>query len=348
MKQIGVRILVFVIALQVAGAHAAPLGDNLVRLAPSPFKLPQNIGPLRYLSQNRFRDRRMGRSYSYSASGISLNIYVYDYGLTGIPDGSDSVAACEQFEGARREIEQGGNYQNVVLRAEYSRSIGPDGTPRAREAVYEFDRNGIHAVSVLWLISADGYFLKLRLSLRSEVADELDEASAQVLASVAASLAARPAGTSLEVVSAQEASFRVDSSEDPAEGALWLVYATELTRYSREHPEIRPPCGGDLVADFAAELSARRAALREYLGRDAASRHSNYFDALAKVDAAGFLAEYVWHYLHDDKWGGTPPATLQLDAFEAFRMRELADHAVQSGARVRINAVRLLPVQPPR
>ena len=111
---------VVLITLTVA-AVAAPLGDNTVRLAPSQLKLPQNIGPLRFNGQNRFSDRRLGRSYSYNASGISLSIYVYDYGIENIPDGSESVPLCEQFEGARNEIERGGNYENVVLRSEVTR-----------------------------------------------------------------------------------------------------------------------------------------------------------------------------------------------------------------------------------
>ena len=101
-----------------ASAHAAPLGDNTVKLLPSKFRLLQNIGPLRYTGTNRYSDRRLGRSFGFGVSGISLTIYVYDYGLRDIPDGPDSVPACEQFERAKHEIEYGDNYQNVVLRGQ--------------------------------------------------------------------------------------------------------------------------------------------------------------------------------------------------------------------------------------
>jgi hypothetical protein len=335
------------IALVSVASHAAALGDNLVKLAPSAFKLPQNIGPLRYVNESRFRDRRMGRSVLYSASGLSLSIYVYDYGITELPDGPDSVAACQQYEGAKHEIEEGGNYQNVVLRSEGSRVLDGQSASRAREAVYEFDRNGIHAVSVLWLIAADGYFLKVRLSLRGEVADELDEAREKILDALATALAARPPkAPSSSAVSLPEASVDVDASLDPAEASTWLNYAAELTRYSREHSQIRPPCGGSLVPGFAAELAARRAALREYLARVDTERTSSYFDALARVDAAGFLDEYVWYYLRDPHRDVLPPTELAMDAFDTYRERELATHVVQSGAHVRINTVRVLPLLP--
>lgn len=334
--------------LPAANALAAPLGDNTVRLAPSPFKLPQNIGPLRFSGENRYSDRRMGRAFTYNASGISLKIYVYDFGLRGTPDGPDSVATCEQFESAKREIERGGNYQNVTLRDEFSRPMSDAATsPVVREAVYEFDRNGIHAVSVLWVTAAKGYFFKLRLSLRTEVADELDEARKQILEAIAAALPARPIepapGAAQPV---QEASIDVEPTPDTASVASWLAYAIELTRFSGEHPGMRPPCGGRLVPEFAAEVAARQAALREYRLRAVAERTSNYFNELDRVEAAGFLDEYVWHYLRNDRWGDTPPAGLALDDFGQFRERELAAHVVQSGARVRINAVRVLP--PPR
>jgi len=346
----GLNLLLLLAAwgLPAAGALAAALGDNMVRLAPSPFKLPQNIGPLRYSGENRYSDRRMGRAFTYNASGISLKIYVYDFGLRGTPDGPNSQAACEQFESAKREIEGGGNYENVTLRGEFSRAMSAEATsPVAREAVYEFDRNGIHAVSVLWVTVAKGYFFKLRLSLRAEVADELDEARQQILGSIAAALPARPAEPSPDVAQPiKEASIDVEPTLDTASVASWLAYAIELTRFSGEHPDMRPPCGGQLVPEFVAELAARQAALREYRLRPAGERTSNYFNELDRVDAAGFLDEYVWHYLRKDRRDSTSPPDLALEAFGQFRERELAAHVVQSGARVRINEVRVLPAPP--
>jgi hypothetical protein len=330
-----------------APSHAAPLGDNTVRLAPSQLRLPQNIGPLRYNGESRFSDRRLGRSFGYNATGISLSIYVYDYGVEGIPDGADSVPLCEQFESAKLEIERGGNYENVAMRGEVSRRLTDAAdAPVAREAVYEFDRHGVHAVSVLWLTAIDGYFLKLRLSLRAEVADELEEARAQILAAIAGSIEnRRRRAQNPPPPAVQEASIEVDGSYDAGTAALWLSYAAHLVTFSREHPETRPACGGRLVPGFAAELAARRSALGDYRARGA--QGDAYFDELVRIEDAGFLDEYAWHYLRNDRWDVTPPADLELGAFEVFRQRELAAHVVQSGARVRINTVRALPMAEP-
>jgi hypothetical protein len=327
--------------------HAARLGDNTVKLLPSKFKLLQNIGPMRYTGENRYSDRRLGRSFGYGASGISLIVYVYDYGLRDLPDGPDSVAACEQFERAKHEIENGGNYQNVVLLRQVTRRMRDSAdAPLAREALYEFDRNGVHAWSYLWLTAADGYFVKLRLSLREDVKDEMHDARQEILASVAKALADRPSRPEPSAAAqTAETSIDIDPVNDPAEAPIWFSYAAELLRASRETPDAMPPCGGPLVPMFTTELAARRAALRDYAAREPAARTSGYFTQLAQVDAAGFLDEYAWHYLRRAS-EQDPPAGLDMTGFETFRQRELPAHEAKTGARVRVNAVRELPLDP--
>src|SRR5690348_16168704 len=262
----GVRhCLVLLLAAASMMVRGAALSDNTLRLLPSKFRLVQNIGPLRYTGENRYSDRRLGRSFGFGTSGISLTIYVYDYGLKDLPDGPDSVAACEQYEKAKSEIETGGNYQNVTLRREVTRPLGDTAqAPLAREALYELDRNGIHALSALWLTAADGYFVKLRLSMRQEVAGAFDGASASVLVAMAGSLAARPSHPP-PPEPVREPGIDIDTSSDPGYAPLWLAYAMELARQAQESPAILPPCGGILQPDYAAERAARRAALNEYL-----------------------------------------------------------------------------------
>ena len=335
------------LALGASVANAAPLGDNSVKLLPSKLRLLQNIGPLRFTGTNRYSDRRLGRSFGYGVSGISLTIYVYDYGLTDIPDGPDSVPACEQFERAKHEIAYGGNYQNVVLREQSTRRMRVGGAvaPLVREAHYELDRNGIHAVSILWLTAADGYFVKLRLSLRGEVADELNDARDQILVELADAFAERPARPASATTASQpESSIEVDPGNDPAEAQLWVTYASELLKASREAPGGMPPCGGPLRPTFTTELAARGGALREYLARE--TRPPGYFAQLASIEAAGFFDEYVWYYLRDVEIDKTPPAGLDLAAFEVFRQQELATHVVKTSARVKMNSVQLLPLIP--
>jgi hypothetical protein len=331
-----------------AAAGAGARGADTVKLAPSMLKVPQVIGPLKYAGETRYDDRRIGRSFGYNASGISLNVFVFDYGIRNLPDGPDSAAACEQYESAKREIETGGNYQNVVLRGEASRPLrAGQAAPMAREAVYEFERNGLRALSVLWMTAADGFFIKLRLSMRAEIGDELDQARAQILEAIAAAIAARPPRVPLPVENQPtDPSIEMAPGGDVFDTPAWFAYALELSRFARENPGAGPPCGGLVDPSFELEVEARRAAVREYRARPVHGRRSNYFNALARVEEAGFLDEYVWSYLRRESWGATPPAALTLAAFDEYRARELASHAAQSGARVRIHAVRVLPLAP--
>ena len=147
----------------------------------------------------------------------------------------------------------------MVLRREVTRRMRDTAdAPLAREAMYEFDRNGIHAISILWLTVADGYFVKLRLSLRSEVADELDDARAQILAPWPQPSRRGRGDRAPPPDAGPETSIDFDSTADPADAALWFTYAGELLRVSRENPDTLPPCGGPLVPGFLAELAARR------------------------------------------------------------------------------------------
>src|SRR6185369_12104227 len=102
------------------------------------------------------------------------------------------------------------------------------------------------------------------------------------------SLAMRPAHPPpLEPV--REPTIDIDASSDPGDAALWLAYAMELARRAQESPAILPPCGGTLQPDYATERAARRVALDEYRRRPVAERTSEYFEALARVDDAGFF-----------------------------------------------------------
>src|SRR5215207_3484783 len=129
-------------------------------------------------------------------------------------------------------------------------------------------------------------------------------------------IAARPARTApAQPAAQQEVAIEVEANPDAATASAWLAYAVELTRFSSEHPESRPPCGGELTPGFAAELAARRAALLEYRARAPVRAPSSYFDELERIEAAGLLDEYVWHYLRNERWDLVPPSDIDLPAF---------------------------------
>ena len=68
------------------------------------------------------------------------------------------------------------------------------------------------------------------------------------------------------------------------------------------------------------------------LKRERAPLASAYFSDIDRVEAAGFLREYVWSYLRHTSW--TTPADLDIAGFEAWRAEHLADHKVVTHGRI--------------
>src|SRR5215470_72294 len=137
------------VALSCAIAQLAAAEEPL-KLLPSPLELPRHIGPLRTDGEaHTFGDPRAGSAYVYEGKGLLLTVYVYDAGVTDIPDGAGSAAVCEQFEEAKLGVTQAG-YRDVVLKSEQMvRLEPPDDAPLAREALYEMVRKEGPAISYL-------------------------------------------------------------------------------------------------------------------------------------------------------------------------------------------------------
>ena len=105
-------VLMWVVA---AGAVAA---EDPVKLLPSPFVLPDRIGPMVLEGEpHKYDDPRLGVSYQYGGDGLSLTVYVYDAGETDLPDGADTIPTCQEFEVAKQGVQQ--SYQKVALKSEH-------------------------------------------------------------------------------------------------------------------------------------------------------------------------------------------------------------------------------------
>jgi len=102
-------------------------------------------------------------------------------------------------------------------------------------------------------------------------------------------------------------------------------------------PEVPYPFKGKAAAAswgpqkpcFEEKVSGLQEAIR-FWKRDKAKKpglSDAYLDDLEKVSDAGFLREYVWHYLRRDRW--KMPPDLRLDEFEPWRNEHLKDHRVR-------------------
>lgn len=104
-------------------------------------------------------------------------------------------------------------------------------------------------------------------------------------------------------------------------------------RYSLALSTCQLRIGGDNPAratSFECELEARHLLLQAWQeSRDDGSRSGDpYLDDLARVEAAGFLDEYVAHHLLRRHW--QLPDELDADGYRDWRAHEMPEHAPQT------------------
>jgi hypothetical protein len=130
--------------------------------------------------------------------------------------------------------------------------------------------------------------------------------------------------------------IEIDSSDDPTESVVWLAYAVGLANWASQSGALAQAPLGILEPSFEGEMTARRTLLviwREMLQK--APKSSTYMDALMRIDAAGYLPEYVWTVHWRGSWK-QPPAKLRIAEFYAWQRQELMGHVPRTGSRVRV------------
>jgi hypothetical protein len=126
-----------------------------------------------------------------------------------------------------------------------------------------------------------------------------------------------------------------DPATPQAERKLWTIYLytrAAATAVESEHQSLPP---GEHPASFNEEVRARLLAVnlyRELRSADPAL-FSVYFEDLDRVEAAGYLREYVWRYLKSASWAH-PPDGLALASFDAWRAVHLAHHVPVTHGRI--------------
>ncbi|HEY2590398.1 MAG TPA: hypothetical protein VGI35_02300 [Steroidobacteraceae bacterium] len=160
------------------------------------------------------------------------------------------------------------------------------------------------------------------------------------LAAAASAPAAAPPPGGLQTAAAPR---YVEILWDPAtpagERKLWTVYLYTRAAAAASESDTAPLPLGVRPPTFEEEVRARRVTvgLFRQLERDDPDFGSRYFDDLDRVEAAGFMREYVWRYLKQPSWPAQPPE-LQLAQFDAWRAVHLRYHVPITYGRI---AVRL-------
>lgn len=319
----------------------AAIADT-VKLLPTALEIPDRIGPLVYTGKpDIWPDKRLGMSYKFTAPGVLVDIYAYDAGLTGIPEGAASRPVCEQFEQAKAEVLQGG-YKDVVLKGEQLARLSPtQEPPLAREAVFEAVMQDTPSISYVWITGAAGHFIKIRFTINAQLRYEVEDARRAVLN--AAGDAIRPhLATTAPVQKGKQVNVVMTPGTAAAPG-FGMYYLLGLSSLAARSDVALPPCGGRLHPGFEAAVATWKLALGV---ANKAAAESSFEKKVAEADAAGYLEEFVWTLDHQAYWGDRPPAGLELKAFNKWSRKHLKNVGVPDFGYVEINQVRELPIEP--
>jgi hypothetical protein len=325
------------LALTAAPARAAPVETYTTSVGG--LVLPQYIGPLEFIGEQS-GPYPQSMTYSYRTIGLALDIRISDLGEGGIEDGPLSVELARRYDEAK----------NALLAATPVKGLKPregtvplaHGDPRAvREAVYSFKRQGEGGTTYLWLTAAHGLVIDARLDValgyeedgvigRSEILATIGEAvpatAEPVMQARARAAAASDDGMKLAIL--------WDPETPEEESKIWLAYLFARAAFAANETD-GSPAAGERESTFEEELRGRTIALTTFraLKHERAQPDSEYFNDIDRVEAAGFLREYVWTYLRHASWR-EPPANLDLTGFDVWRAEHLRHHKAVTHGRI--------------
>lgn len=321
----------------VFGLAAPALAARSVVPLRSALALPQYIGVLDYMGERSRADSRPGGSYSYRAAGLALDIDVYDYAAARLPDGIASKLLEREFVRMQRSLPAG---SAQLIRAGTIALGGAASTPAipAREAVFARRGASFDGTSYLWIAARGGRLYEMRFDVSAGFEDDGRVSRSEALAALGQAIARPSEVPSAASVPPVDVSILWDPATPPSERPLWTAYLyTRAALVAAESEDVAFP-SGDHAASFNEEFRGRLIAVnlyRQLRRRDPAFK-SDYFADLDRVEASGFLREYIWQYLRKPAW--TEPGGLRLAAFDAWRAAHLRNHVAETYGRI---AVRL-------
>jgi hypothetical protein len=120
------------------------------------------------------------------------------------------------------------------------------------------------------------------------------------------------------------------------ESGLWIGYLFARMDFIGRNGGRYHRVPGVIIPVFDEEVFARGEAAKIYrnLKQQNKAMESPYFNDLEKVDAAGFMPEYVWRYLKRNQWSTVPP-NLRAAEFDRWSRGNLAsNHAPETRGNV--------------
>jgi len=128
--------------------------------------------------------------------------------------------------------------------------------------------------------------------------------------------------------------LQVRQSRDDSESLAATAYGLALADWVQiKHVADSAP-EGRFIPTFEAELHAYHAQLEIWRElNEKQPRHLKYMDDLVKVEQAGYLGEYLWHYHSQPAWG-RPPESLRTTVFLEWQAAAIPGHRPQTDAQI--------------
>lgn len=274
----------------------------------------------------------LGFSRRFVSSAGWADEFVYDAGRKTWKNGVDDPQLEMTFQMAVRDVGNvagpGADYR--LMRVDHLQIAGRPFLHAAMRMKVE----GRMVESHLYLTAVEHRLVKFRISLYVPLPQPSEAVLAAFVADQMRFVLSHPFRTGATTApSKREIAIRLEPGcLDKPTGVVWLSYALARADYWRRSGRSLTGAG-ELEPGFAEELGARRSALEAYRAARAKTPglRSAYWDALAQVEQAGFLAEYVWTYLRQGDWtAGEEPA--ELARFDAWRRVHLGHHRPETRA----------------
>jgi hypothetical protein len=305
--------------------------------------LPEYIGPLEFIGEHSGPEGDRSASYSYRAFGLALEISVTDLGAEGVADGTGAPELLERFSEAKQDLVAATKVRRLKPRHDKNVSLGREADARlAREALFTVKPRGDQGGSTyLIFTAAHGLVIDARFDIAPGLEEEGQLSHGEILEALGAAIpasAAPVAAARARAAAEAEAATKVAIVWDPAtpeqESRIWLAYLFARAAFAVGESS-EGPAAGEREASFDEELRGRTTAVNMFraLKRNDAQLASAYFSDIDRVEAAGYLREYVWRYLRQTAWK-TPPAGLDLAGFDTWRATHLPHHVAITHGRI--------------
>ena len=311
---------------------------------------PGALAGLKLQGKQVYAKPEFGYSLRYQGRDLTkADIYVYDMGISGIPNGHESKFVKSESASLGRVLQimqKRGYYSGVKQLA--SGVAGQEGPFRFAWSKFEFfqkpgkGRVAGMRVSESFITGFAAKFVKIRLSYQKDNLAEGKKISAR-LAKEVADLLTKAA----TIRDPKEADFviEVDPSLPKHISAPWLAYVLARQAYVLKHVGQYDLIPGRMVPKFEEEVQGRKMLAEIWAGSKRKNKDlkDKYLDELLAVGKAKFMAEYVWTYLKQPAWPKQPRG-LRLKEFTLWRQRNLKDHKPETHGGIRAQRKRARPV----